>query len=200
MMPVFQRSEPLLRSSFSGPHDLVSGKAYGSPATSTSRARSTESVSGSCSCTRRPRPDCDCEAEAAARHCLNHVLHHIQPDTSAGDFSDSFLQGEAGQEEELEQFSLVKLLVTRGGCEVPSQDGFRTRSCSMPGPSSVTVTSSMPALWRASRRMVPWRGLPAVWRASWRFAAVIHRIAQQVRQWTFQPFQDIADPPVCSPR
>ena len=86
----------------------------------------------------------------------------------------------------------VSFSATAGVASFRFRMASRTRSSWTPAPSSVTVTSSMPALWRASRRMVPSAGFAGALALLGRFAAVIHGVAQQVRQRAFQPLQDVA--------
>ena len=68
----------------------------------------------------------------------------------------------------------------------------RSRSRSMPPPSSVTVMASMPARWRASTRMRAVLRLAGGRRCVRRLDAVIDGVAEQVRQRRFQLLEDVA--------
>ena len=58
---------------------------------------------------RRPRPGWVL-TRRLPRTLSDHVLHHVQADAAAGDFGDILLEGEARQEEKLEQLGLGELL------------------------------------------------------------------------------------------
>ena len=125
-------------------------------------------------------------------HVLDHVLHYVQTDAAAGNLGHVSLQCEPGQEQELKQFGLGELLRHRGQGKFLLHNGsahaFRVHAGAIVGDRDEQHSGTMPGfqldhpLGRLSRAAALLR----------RFAAVIDRVSQQVRQRRFQALQDVA--------
>ena len=127
-----------------------------------------------------------------APHRVHHALDHVEPDAPAGDLGDLFLGREAGQEEEVEQLGLAEPAAIAAVVSPRSTTLARSRSRSMPRPSSLRMICSIPARWRASRRIGPHRRLAGRAAVLGHLEAVVQRVADQVVERRLEPVEDVA--------
>ena len=126
----------------------------------------TETVIGSWRMNRVPLPGRLAIADRAS-HRVHHAVHDVQPDPAAGDGRDLLLGREAGEEEEVEQLGLAQPAGHRGLGQ-PALDDLGAQALEVDAAAVVArgPVWSIPARWRASRRIVPAGGLPAARRSS----------------------------------
>ena len=127
-----------------------------------------------------------------AAHAPDHVLHHVEADAAAGDLGDGFLEREARQEQELEQLGLGELFSDGRRRQFPFQDrlahALRLDAGAVVGDRHQQHAGAV-AGFEADGALGGFAGALAL---LGRFAAVIHGVAQQVSERTFQSLQDVA--------
>ncbi|MCY1228560.1 hypothetical protein D9M72_408830 [compost metagenome] len=131
------------------------------------------------------------QAQAAA-HAAHHLLHGVQAHAAAGHLGNRVAHAEARQQQEVEQLSLRQPRRGLFGRQPPPHDGAaqgtQVDACAVVENLDDQAARIVARLQRdaALRRLALRRAHLG------RFDAVVHRVAQQVRQRRVQCFQDVA--------